>query len=92
MDPVGKIGAACFGVGVGIPAAKSEMNIKRIYCFFGKHKPSKPFDFKVPIYPHVFWKKKLIFCERCNKILFMGTLPPEHPNCLCVITNADLET
>ena len=57
------------------------MSWKRIYCFFGKHKAAEPIDLK----SDTFTNKKLVFCERCKKILYIGIFPPEHPNCLCTI-------
>jgi len=58
------------------------MNWRKIYCFFGKHKQARnPIELK-PSRFEIFGEK-LIFCERCKKILFVGYFPPEHPNCLC---------
>ena len=59
------------------------MTWKRLYCLFGKHKPAKPIELK-PLDRNI-WDRKLVFCERCRKILYIGYFPLKHPNCLCTI-------
>lgn len=58
------------------------IKFKRIFCLFGKHK-SESVDLASDGLN--IWNKKLIFCSRCRKILYIGYFPPEHPNCLCQI-------
>ena len=55
--------------------------IRRIPCFFGKHGKID----KVQIMTEMsFYVKKLHYCTRCHRIIFIGYYP-DYPNCLSQI-------
>ena len=52
------------------------MSIKRILCLFGRHSPAREMLKLAPEGIFEVWTKKVCYCERCGKILFIGHSPP----------------
>ena len=68
------------------PARTPEDIRKEIYnkfpCLLGRHKPAKK---SLEVASNDIMNQRLIYCERCFKILYIGNFPPYHPNCRCSI-------
>ena len=64
---------------MGEPMKKTKL-YEKIPCLFRHHKTAKrrlrlaPKEYRV-------LGDEVVFCERCLKILAIGTFPPYHPNC-----------